>query len=61
MSGTKPRCFLVPSYAADRAKRLDQLENTSSHAFQHTFGTLAVENDILLIEAHDIPGLLLYS
>lgn len=35
---------------------LAQLENTSPHAFRHTFGTLAVEDDMPIVVAQDILG-----
>jgi len=35
---------------------LAQLETTSPHAFRHTFGTLAVEDDMPIIVAQDILG-----
>jgi integrase len=35
---------------------LAQLEQTSPHAFRHTFGTLAVENDMPIVVAQDILG-----
>ena len=35
---------------------LAQLEDTSPHAFRHTFGTLAVEDDMPIVVAQDILG-----
>jgi integrase len=35
---------------------LAQLENTSPHAFRHTFGTLAVEDEMPIVVAQDILG-----
>lgn len=35
---------------------LVQLENTSPHAFRHTFGTLAVEDEMPIVVAQDILG-----
>lgn len=35
---------------------LAQLEQTSPHAFRHTFGTLAVEDDMPIVVAQDILG-----
>lgn len=35
---------------------LAQLEETSPHAFRHTFGTLAVEDDMPIVVAQDILG-----
>lgn len=35
---------------------LAQLEKTSPHAFRHTFGTLAVEDDMPIVVAQDILG-----
>ncbi|KQQ96149.1 hypothetical protein ASF77_21840 [Massilia sp. Leaf139] len=37
-------------------KDLTQLESTSPHAFRHTFGTLAVEDEMPIVVAQDILG-----
>ena len=48
---------LAPQYAASLTpQHLAQLAVTSPHAFRHTFGTLAVEQDMPIVVAQEILG-----
>ncbi|MDY0977723.1 site-specific integrase [Massilia sp. CFBP9012] len=54
------REYAVPSWSEESRlltpENLAQLAQTSPHAFRHTFGTLAVEDDLPIVVAQDILG-----